>query len=334
MDLTFPTALYLLAVLPIFVLLFVWRSWVRQRQLAKIGDTDLVNKLIAQVSPLRRSAKSLLWLACLASLIFAIARPTWGETQTVIAYEGVQVVFVVDVSRSMDVQDVRPSRLLQARLDLSEMMTALEGNDLGMVLFAGTAFTYLPVTLDLDAALLFLDDLSTDAITLQGTDLDAAIREGLRAFSDNTQAQKAMVLLSDGEHHEADVTEAVEAAMRQNVTIHALGYGTTEGGRVPVYDLEGNLVEYKTNPGGTLVNSALDETLLVEVAAATDGIYQRATSGQAHQTPILEAIQAMQRGELGEQVITQPAEQYSIFAALALLFLSLEIILPESNRRK
>lgn len=334
MTLTYTSALILLAIIPIFLILFVWRGWVRKRQLSKIGDSHLVNQLVAQVSPLRRGIKSLLWLGSLGLIILAIARPTWGEAERVITFEGVQIVFAIDVSRSMDVDDIRPSRLLRARLDLTDMMTTLDGNNMSIVLFAGTAFTYMPMTQDIDAALLFLEDLSTSAITLQGTDFVRAVSRGLTTFNDSTQAQKIMVLVSDGEHHQEALTEVLSAAQASGVTIHTIGYGTVDGGRVPVFNVEGNLIEYKTNPDGSLVNSALEEEILVQIADATGGIYQRATGDSASLSPVVEAIQAAQSGELGEQTITQPAERFGLFAALALLLLSLEIIIPESRLRR
>ena len=161
--------LYLLIIIPVFLVFFMWRGMVRASILRRMGDKELIQQLTAQISPFRRRLKALFWLIALAMLILALARPAWGVEQEIIQTEGLQIVFAIDISRSMDANDVSPSRLSRARLDVLDMSAALEGNDIGIVVFAREAFSYMPLTYDYSAAEIFVEGISTfDGLICRG----------------------------------------------------------------------------------------------------------------------------------------------------------------------
>lgn len=327
-----PTLLLLLLVLPIFVVLFVWRGIVRRIAIGRIGDEDLVQQLLQQVSHTRRRLKSVLWLTALAALIVALARPAWGTETEIIRAEGQQIIFVVDVSRSMDGADITPTRLERAKLDMRSIMSRVEGAEYGIVLFARRGLRYMPLTDNIQIAELFVDAISTRAISIQGTNLPDALANADALFHDETTSNRTVIIMTDGENHEGDPLTATRDITTSNARVHTLGYGSEEGAPVPLIDDVGNIVEYRTYDDNTPVISRLNEDTLRQVARIGGGVYQR-SRGADYLEPIIESIQRNASNSIGDDVITRPIERFSIFAAIALLALSLEILLPEARRK-
>lgn len=322
--------LYLLILIPLFVIFFIWRGIARASIMNRIGDKELIAALSSQVSPLRRQLKAILWLFTLAMLILALARPTWGVEQEVIRTEGVQIVFAIDISRSMDANDVSPSRLDRARFETFDIMTALEGNDLGLVLFAREAFTYMPLTYDLGAAEVFLNGISTTMVTRQGTNIPEAIERALGSFETRSDSQKIIILITDGESHEGDAVAAAQLAAEENVLIYTIGYGTQDGSNIPIYNVNGDLAGYQTTAdSGIIITTVQNVDLLQRIASETGGFY--IPSG-IDMTPLITDIKSRETGEIGEQVISRPIERFIIFVALAVAALSFEMLLPETKR--
>jgi Ca-activated chloride channel family protein len=329
-----PLPLILLVLIPLFVLFFIWRSYKRASALRRIGDEQLLQTLLARISPARRRIKSGFWLLALTALILALARPTLGTETVTVRGEGVQLIMALDISRSMQVADIAPNRLERAKLDVRSLLDELPQNvDVGFILFARDAFQYMPLTYDKHVAQVFLEGASPEAATLQGTNLTDAINEALRMVDSAATDSPARFLwmLSDGENHEGDPLTAAQRASDTGMIIHTTGYGTVEGAQVPVYDVNGTLIEYKTYPDGTLVISQLDEAILQRIATQTGGIYQQAASSGADVQPILDSITAAQPGTPGERIISQPIEHFGWLIAMALLALSMDILLPETR---
>jgi Ca-activated chloride channel family protein len=324
-------ALILLFVLPAAVGLFIWRARERQRLLDSIGSPDLVRELTGRVSSPRRVVRSGLWLLAAGSLILALARPVWGVDVDTIETQGVSVMVVLDVSASMDAQDVTPSRLERAKLELRQLFDGLAGNEVGLVLFAGTAFVQFPLTTDATSIGTFLSTATTRSITQQGTDLASAIRLAMQAFDEASTPQRTIIVASDGENLEGDPLRAAEEAAGQGIVIDTLGFGGTEGAPIPIRDESGNIVTYKADKSGTLVLSALNETDLKAVAERTGGFYQRAT-GTDEVSRLVEAINQTSATGSASRTQARHVERFGIFVALALLALTLEMLLPETRR--
>jgi Ca-activated chloride channel family protein len=323
--------LILFLVLPAAVGLFIWRARERQRILTALGHPDLVQELIGNVSGSRRVVKAGLWLLATGSLIFALARPVWGVDVDSIEAQGVSVMVVLDVSASMDAQDVTPSRLERARLELRQLFDGLAGNEVGLVLFAGTAFMQFPLTTDATSIGTFLSAATTHSISQQGTDLAVALRLAMQKFDQASTVQRYIVVASDGENLEGDPLRASDEAAGQGIVIHALGFGGTDGAPIPVRDEAGNIVTYKADRSGTLVLSALNETDLKAIAERTGGTYQRAT-GRDEVSRLVDTINQSGASSLTSRTQARSVERFGIFVALALLALTLEILLPETRR--
>lgn len=326
-----PFFLFLLLLIPLMVIIMVWRASVRAAALRRVGDAELVNRLLSHLSPFRRRLRAFLWLVALASLILALARPTWGSELQRVDKTGAAIMIVLDVSRSMDAQDIAPSRLERAKLDLRDFIGQMRGNDVGIVLFAGEARPYLPLTFDLDTAQIFLQAATSQRLSPQGTALESGLREAVLRLVTSGSEQRVILIVSDGENHAGDPMAAAQDAAVAGIIIHAIGYGTAEGAPVPVFDASGQIIDYKRDVNNELVSTKRNDSLLTRLAAAGHGISVMMDSGASLQ-PILEAVQTLTPGALGEEFTTRPLEQFSLFAALALLALIGEIILPETRR--
>ena len=232
----------------------------------------------------------------------------------------------------MDAQDVLPSRLERAKLDMRALMSRLEGNDFGVVLFAGEAFVYMPLTYDINSANVYLDAITTEATTRQGTLMNEAVERAIEMFDAQIGSQSTIILASDGEHHEGDLQVAAQKAAEQGIVVYTLGYGTIEGANIPLYDDEGNLTEYLTDEGNNIVTTYLVEETLAEIALTTGGLYQRAGATGTEIDTLVERISQIEGASLGEKEILRNVERFGLFILLALLGLSLEILLPETRR--
>jgi len=327
-----PSVLAFFLLLPVVVGFFVWRERVRLSAVRRIGDSHLTRILFPDASGIRRFWKSALWLVAAASVVIALARPVWGIELNVIETQGVSVMVVLDVSSSMDAQDILPSRLARAKLAIRDLFEGLAGNEVGLILFAGTAFVQFPLTTDTDSAETFLNTVTTDAITRQGTAIEAALRLAVDSFEDRQGVEKIVILVTDGEDHEGDPLAAADEAASKGITIHAIGYGDTqEGAPVPVYDEAGNIVDYKRDRFGQLVVSRLNESILREITQRTGGTYHHASAEGIEVVDLVNSIRQAETRALESRSEARGVERFGIFVALALFALSLEILLPETR---
>lgn len=336
MTLTFlsPGMLILLAFIPAFVVFFMWRQSVYRKLFQRLGDTDLIQQLVGRGFRRHYFWWSALWLGTLAALVIALARPVWGVNTDVIEVQGVSVVVVLDVSNSMLAQDMVPSRLARAKLALHDLFDGLRGNEVGLVVFAGTAFAQFPLTNDIDSAMTFLNAVDTGMISQQGTVIEDALRIGLGLFDRQRPSARIMVLATDGENHEGDVERVIAEAVEHGVVIHTIGYGDVEGAPVPVLNARGEVVTYKADAAGQLVLSRLDEMTLQIIARETGGLYHRASANGAEITNLIHVINQAEAGLLDNRVEARSIERFEIFVLIALIALTLEIMLPTVVRMR
>lgn len=336
MTLTFisPVTLILLVLVPVFVVFFVWRRGVYQNILRRLGDVDLVRLLVGRGFQRRYLWWSILWLGTLAALVIALARPVWGVNTDVIEVQGVSVVVVLDVSSSMLAQDLAPSRLARAKLALRDLFDGLRGNEVGLVVFAGTAFAQFPLTNDIDSAITFLNAVDTGVISQQGTVIEDALRIGLGLFDMQRPSARFIVLATDGENHEGDVERVIADAVERGVVIHTIGYGGADGAPVPVLNDSGEIITYKADRAGQLVLSRMDEVTLQTIARATGGLYHRASANGAEIANLIRIINQAEAGLLDNRVEARSIERFEIFVLIALIALTLEMMLPAVIRMR
>lgn len=324
--------LLLLLLVPLFAGFFYWRTQRRVARLARVGDTHLVAALTLQLDMRRRRWKSGLWLLALGSLVIALARPVWGFADSVIDVSGLSVMIVLDVSASMDAEDVLPSRLERARLTARELIESRVGDEFGLVIFAGMAVVQLPLTADTNAAMTFLNAADTQSITRQGTALETALGLALRSFDERVTAERAIIVMSDGENHQGEPLLAAEEAAARGIPVFTLGYGSETGAPIPIAGAIGEQENYKSDRNGNLIITRLDEATLRQVAQISGGTYQRAGESGIEVVNLLNALAELQGGSLETRNEPQQVERFGLFVGLALLFLSVELFLPEQRR--
>ncbi len=327
-----PSVLALLFLLPFAAAFFVWRWRVRTALLYSLGDAGQLAGLVTTIRSARRVVKLALWFVAVGALIFALSRPLWGFEATAIEARGVSVMVVLDVSASMDAQDVNPSRLEQAKFAVRDLFSALAGNELGLVLFAGQAIIQFPLTTDTGAAESFLNAVSTQSMTRQGTVIDAAIQLAMRGFEGGRSGTQVIILVSDGENFEGDPLRAAAEAREQGITIYALGVGGTgEGAPIPVFDANGQITGYKSEADGSLALSRLNEVILQQVVDRAGGQYWYLDGGADSVRALADEVSKLEYGGLGSQAERRGIERFGIFVVLSLLALSVEMLMPETT---
>lgn len=246
--------------------------------------------------------------------------------------EGIDLVFALDASLSMLAEDMKPNRLQRAKHEMSALMNKLQGDRVGLVMFAGTSFIQCPLTFDYQAAKLFLDAITVQSIPVPGTALEQAIRTAMRAFEHSVEgSSKVIILLTDGESHEGDPLKAAEAAAEQGITIYTIGIGSQKGEPIPIRNRDGDLVSYKKDSDGTVIMTRLDQLTLEKIAVLTDGQFYRASSGSLELDAIYAEIAAMETTVHDTRLVTHYEDEYHYVVGLALLLLLFDTFLTDRS---
>ena len=268
--------LHFLWVLPLIGLVLIVSDRGRRRAMDRFAGRELWPRLTGEFQGRRRFLKSVLLLMSAGAMIFGLAGPQWGSHYQEVSQKGVDIMLVVDVSQSMMVEDVAPNRLERARREIVDFLRVVRGDRVGLVAFAGAAFVECPLTLDYKAVEMFLNALRPDLIPVAGTDLGAAIDTAVSAFHAESETDKVVVLITDGEDNEGRGLEAARAAAERGIKIFVFGIGETAGGPIPAPDGEGG---FRKDEGGEVVLSKLDEQGLRRMASVSGGNYVRAVTG-------------------------------------------------------
>ena len=327
-----PAAFWLIVLLPLLAVFLVWGFRARRRALLRFAAQPLVTKLTASVRPVARRWKAALIVAAATLAALALTQPRWGFEWRDVKRKGVDVFVLLDVSKSMLTEDVRPNRLTQAKYAVQDLLEKLRGDRIGLVAFAGTAFVQCPLTIDYEAFRLTLKDADPRIIPRGGTAIGTAIRTALKGFEAGEGRDRAIVLITDGEETESDAAAAAEEAARAGVKIYAIGVGTTEGELIPVRE-EGKPMDFVKDREGQVIKSRLDEEMLKQLALKTGGIYVRSAAGDFGLDAIYDkGIAQLQRKEYEARLQKRYFErfQWPLGIAFALLVIEMSV----ADRRK
>ena len=334
-----PQFLILLAALPALAF-FLWWAWRRRNAaLRKIGDESLFDRLGLAAGRRVRGLRLALWFLGVALLIFSLARPQWGSDIEIVEQGGVQVMVALDISRSMLAQDLKPTRLDRAKLEVSDLISRLEGDEVGIVLFSGASFIQFPLTSDYATARTFLNHASPNAITRQGTVIAEAIETAMSGFSTEREHQKVIVIMTDGESHEGDPIAAARNAAAQGAVIFTVGFGSPDGAPVPTHDERGEITGFSQNQEGEVLISRIDEVALQQIADSAGGRYFRATDSGA-MAGLAEEIRSFQDRSLQSEFSQRKVERFQLFLLAGALCLALaelatdRLFLPRRSRRQ
>ena len=267
-----------------------------------------------------------------SSALIMLARPQFGAKMEEVKKQGVEVIIALDVSNSMLAEDIQPNRLTRAKQAISRLVDNLDNDKIGLIVFAGDAYTQIPITTDYISAKMFLSTISPDIVPKQGTAIGAAIDLGRKSFSPGEGKSKTMIIITDGENHEDDPVTSAEQASKEGIVINTIGIGSTEG--VPIPLMTGNRRDYLKDRDGNTVVTKLDEDILKKIAAATGGIYVRASNSNIGLEQIFSNIRKMKKDELESKVFTEYNDKFQIFAGICLIFLIAEFLLMDRKNRK
>ena len=321
--------LYLLLLIPVFLLGYALLRGLRKRRVKAFGEPELVNALMPSRSRSKGWVRMVLF--CLGFLFFVLglARPQTGAKLSERKTRGAEIIVALDVSNSMLAQDYSPNRLERAKLAISRLTDLLQDDRIGLVIFAGTSFVQLPVTTDYVSAKMFLGNIDTGSIPIQGTAIGDAIRLSIKSFSAQSEKSRVIIVISDGENHEDDPVAAAKDAAEFGIKVYTIGVGSADGQPIPVEG--GSLLR---DSKGEIVVTKLDEKTLREIARAGNGAYIHAGNEEFGLNPIVQDIRRLEDEEFGSIVFEEYDEQYMYFFGIALLLFVIEMLIGERKPRR
>lgn len=322
--------LHLLWIIPVLIILF----WIVRKQGMKQLERFASRSMIARMAPMRSHAKPwwkyILLMLALAAIILAIARPRFGTRMKEIKREGKELVVALDVSRSMLATDIQPSRLERAKRAIVKLLDRLDHDRISLIVFAGEAYTQLPLTTDYPAAKMFISSVQTEMIPQQGTAIGAAIGHGINSFSPGEEKNKALIIITDGENHEGNAIENAQMAAEKGIKVYTIGMGLPEGGPIPV---RGKNNEFHRDNSGNVVITKLNEGMLQQIAAAGEGSYIRANNIRSGLNSLFDEIDQLEKAQMKSKVYAEYDEQFQFAAWIALFFLVLEFFILERKNK-
>ena len=319
-----PIYLYLLAVIPVLLLIRFLMVRQQKKRLRKFGDRDLVRQLMPDVSRLRPAVKFWLLLGALTLLIVMLARPQMG---TKISHEkrtGIETIICMDISNSMLAEDVAPSRLDRSKMMVENLVDHFTNDKIGLIVFAGDAFIQLPITSDYVSAKMFLSNIDPSMIATQGTDIAAAINMASHSFTQQEGVGKAIIVITDGEDHEGGAVEAAKDAKARGMNTYVLGVGSPNGAPIPT----GNGDYMKDNTGQTVM-TGLNEEMCRQLAEAGGGTYIHVENNSNAQEQLDNALDKLAKKEISSTIYSDYDEQFQAVGIIVLLLLIIEICILE-----
>ena len=324
-----PEFLYLLFVLPALLVFYVYTRRLRRKALKRYGNPELLAELMPEVSSKRHHLKFWLLFGAIAMVIIVMAGPQFGSKLETVKRQGVEIMVCLDVSNSMLAEDVQPNRLAKAKQMLSRLTDDFTNDKLGLIVFAGDAFTQLPITSDYVSAKMFLSSINPSMVSTQGTAIGAAINLAMRSFTPSETSDKAIILITDGENHEDNAVEAAAAAAEKGIHVNIIGMGDPKGSPIPI-DENSN---YMKDREGNVVITKLNEQMCQEIAAAGHGIYARADNTNSALRALQKEIEKMNKSELDSKVYSEYDERFQTFAWIALILLIADFMTLDRKNR-
>ncbi|MBQ0137142.1 MAG: VWA domain-containing protein [Bacteroidales bacterium] len=315
--------LWLLTLLPVFVVAFILYTRRKRRQLAEFGDPELVQTLMPDASRERPIIKFSILMVALALLILAAARPQYGQKSEKIQRQGIEAMIALDISNSMLAEDVAPCRLDRAKQVLSKLIDQMVDDKIGLVIFAGESYVQLPITCDYVSAKMFLNSIPPELIKTQGTAIGSAIQTCIRSFGEPNEAGRCIILITDGENHEDDAEAAAKQALEAGIQTFVVGIGKTEGSPIPIPGTS----DYRKDREGTVVVSRLNEDMCKSIAQAGKGMYVHCDNTNTATRALQKELNNLATAEIDTEIFSDYNEQYQTFALLALLLLVIDFFI-------
>ena len=323
--------LYALIILPILIILFHLIKAKKKKVMAEFGDLELVKSLMPEASQSKPVWKFYLFIAAVAFIIIGLARPQFGSKLQEVKRKGIEIMIALDVSNSMNATDIQPSRLERAKQVVSKLVDRLVDDKIGLIVFAGDAYTQVPITTDYVSAKMFLGNITTGIVPVQGTAIGKAINLATNSFPPNSDLQKVIIIITDGENHEDDPVEAAKTANEKGILVYTMGMGSPEGAPIP----EGaeSSLNFKKDKTGNTVISKLDEITLQKTAIAGGGEYIRANNTQFGLNNLFDKVDKLNKKEYESKMFAEYDDQYQYCFGLALILLVIEFLIAERKSK-
>ncbi|MDR1980729.1 MAG: VWA domain-containing protein [Tannerellaceae bacterium] len=324
-----PDYLYLLCILPVLIALYLYAFIRKKKAIRKYGAPELLAELMPDVSIKRQHWKFWLLFGAIAVVIFVIAGPQFGSKLETVKRQGVEIMVCLDVSNSMLAEDVTPNRLEKAKQMLSILTDGFINDKVGLIVFAGDAFTQLPITSDYISAKMFLSSISPSIVSTQGTAIGAAINLAVRSFTPDEASDKTIILITDGENHEDDAIGAAKKAAEKGIHVNIVGMGQLNGTPIPI----GGNNNFMKDKEGNVVVTKLNEQMCQEIAAAGQGMYVRADNTNSALKALQSEINKMNKSEIDSKIYSEYDEQFQTLAWIVLFFLIVEFLTLDRKSR-
>ena len=332
MELDESKYLYLLFLLPILLLLFLYNQYWKRKKQREFGDLDMVKKLSPEKSVFKPILKLIVMLLALSALILGLVNPKIGTKMETVKREGIDIVFAMDVSKSMLAEDVAPSRLEKSKQIVSQIINQLGSDRIGIVAYAGSAFPVLPITTDYGVAKMFLQSMNTGIVSSQGTSLDEAIKLSSTYFDDKSKTSKLLILISDGEDHSEGAEEAAEEANKLGMKIITIGIGTEKGSTIPLRR-NGIVESFQRDNNNEVVVTKLNQESLTTIAKATKGGYVNGNNTKEVLEYVKNALNNIQKTEFEATQMADFQSQFQWFLGFAFVLLFLDIFFLERKTK-
>ena len=332
MELDESKYLYLLFLLPILLLLFLYNQYWKRKKQREFGDLDMVKKLSPEKSVFKPILKLIVMLLALSALILGLVNPKIGTKMETVKREGIDIVFAMDMSKSMLAEDVAPSRLEKSKQIVSQIINQLGSDRIGIVAYAGSAFPVLPITTDYGVAKMFLQSMNTGIVSSQGTSLDEAIKLSSTYFDDKSKTSKLLILISDGEDHSEGAEEAAEEANKLGMKIITIGIGTEKGSTIPLRR-NGIVESFQRDNNNEVVVTKLNQESLTTIAKATKGGYVNGNNTKEVLEYVKNALNNIQKTEFEATQMADFQSQFQWFLGFAFALLFLDIFFLERKTK-
>ncbi|MBC5862089.1 VWA domain-containing protein [Flavobacterium turcicum] len=324
MELDEKKYLYLLVILPLVVLVFMANLYWKRKKQREFGDLEMVKKLSPDASIFKPVAKLVLLLVALLALVFALVNPKIGTKMETVKREGIDIVFAMDVSKSMLAEDVAPNRLDKSKQLVSQIIKQLGSDRIGIVAYAGSAFPVLPITTDYGVARMFLQSMNTGMVSSQGTSLDEAIKLSATYFDEKSKTSKLLILISDGEDHSEGAETAAEEANKLGLKIITIGVGTEKGANIPL-KRNGVVEGYQKDNNNEIVITKLNKASLEVIAKTTKGSYVSGNNTKEVVEHIKNTLNNIQKTEFEATEMAEFQSQFQWFLGLGFLLLLIDV---------
>lgn len=318
-----PEYLILLASVPVIIAIYVFVVWRSGRISARFGERRLLRRLTPGYSRLRPHFKFGLACLILVLTVLMLARPQYGTKTITDNRKGIEAIIVFDVSNSMLAEDVSPSRMERSKLLVSTLFDRMQNDKVGLAVFAGEAYPQLPITNDYISAKIFLDNITTDMVSLQGTNIGAAIDLASKSFTQEKNVGKAIIIITDGEDHEQEAVEAAKRAAKDGRRVYMLGVGTTSGAQIPTP------VGPLTDNSGNVVVTKLNEDMCRDIAKAGNGVYIHVDNSNLAQDQLQNELKQLKQHDSGISETTEMNEQFQAFGWLILVLLVVQLLIAD-----